>query len=180
MVKKSGFVLIIILILIDCIGNSIEDNAVKVAVRDIPDQETWDFNFVLTSEGKSQSKVKAGHMVKFNSKGIYELDESVVVDFYSKDGNHTSQIISDSGFVGENGSFMTAKGNVKAVSDSGIILLSEELKWDKDSKEIYTDKFVTIYSEGDTVHGYGFKSDQDLRRWEIIKPIGTSKRKITL
>ena len=117
-------------------------------------------------------------MVKFNSKGMYELDQSVVVDFFDKEGRHTSKIISDSGFVEENGNFMTAKGNVNAVSDSGIVLLSEELKWNKDKKNIYTDKFVTIYSKGDTIHGYGFESDQEIKKWKIIKPVGTTDRKI--
>ena len=178
MIKNYCIVYAVILLLLNCFRCSVEDYSEKTTGREIPDQETWDFNFILTSVGVSQSKVKAGHMVKFNSKKIYELDQTVVVDFFNKEGNHTSKITSDSGFVEENGSFMTARKNVKAVSDSGIILLSEELNWNNSDSKIYTDKFVTIYSDGDTIRGYGFESDQNMKKWKIIKPVGTSNRKI--
>ena len=180
MLTKRLIIAFIILLFLNCGRNSLEDLSARTSMQDVPDQETWDFSLILTREGISQAKVEAGHMVRFNSKKIYELDSSVVVDFFDKEGRHTSNINSDSGFVEENGNFMTAKGNVKAVSDSGIVLLSEELKWDKDGEKIYTDKFVTIYSEGDTINGYGFESDQEIRKWKIIKPVGTTDRKIVL
>ena len=179
MVKRGGIGLIIIFLLLNCSGNSIDEDSTVILRENIPDQETWDFDFIITNEGMLQSKIQAGHMVKFNSKGLYELDSSVGVDFFSKNGEHTSNIFSDSGFVEENGNFITAKGNVKAVSDDGVILLSEELKWDKSKNKIYTDKFVTIYSKGDTIRGYGFESDQDMKKWKIIKPVGITERKIT-
>ncbi len=180
MLIKRLIITVFIFVFVNCGRDSLEDLSARISLQDVPDQETWDFSLRLTSEGISQAKVEAGHMVKFNAKGIYELDQSVVVDFFDKEGRHTSKITSDSGFVEESGNFMTAKGNVKAVSDSGIVLLSEELKWDKDSEKIYTDKFVTIYSEGDTINGYGFESDQEIRKWKIIKPVGTTDRKIIL
>jgi LPS export ABC transporter protein LptC len=71
-------------------------------------------------------------------------------------------------------------GNVKIISDSGAVLRSEELRWDKDKKKIHSDKFVTIYSRGDTVHGYGFESDEEIKKYKIIKPVGTTDRKIIL
>ncbi|NVM05219.1 MAG: LPS export ABC transporter periplasmic protein LptC [Candidatus Helarchaeota archaeon] len=180
MLTKQLIIAFIILLFLNCGRNSLEEFSDRTFSKDAPDQETWDFNFILTSEGISQAKVKAGHMVKFDSKKVYELGQSVVVDFFDKEGIHTSKITSDSGFVEENGNFMTAKGNVKAVSENGIVLLSEELKWGKDKNKIYTDKFVTIYTKDDTVNGYGFESDQEIKKWKIIKPVGTTDRKIVL
>lgn len=178
-VKIKGIFCIFILIFSSYACNSYENSGLKTIVK-TPDQETWNFKFDFTKDGVSQVTVNSGHMIKFNEKGIYELNQSVLVDFFNKNGKHTSKIISDSGLVEENGNFMIAMGNVKIISDSGAVLRSEELKWDKGKKKIYTDKFVTIYSKGDTVRGYGLESDEEIKKYKIIKPVWTTVRKIIL
>jgi len=177
--KIKRFFCIFILLCSSYTCNSRENSAFKTIVN-TPDQEIWNFRFAFTKDGISQVIVNSGHMIKFNSKGMYELNQSVLVDFFNKNGGHTSKITSDSGLVEENGNFMIAMGDVKIISDSGIVLMSQELKWDKGKKKIYTDKFVTIYSKGDTVRGYGFESDEEIQKWKIIKPVGTTDRKIIL
>ena len=175
---RGGLIVLLILSAAGCGRRSLEDMEMEIPADAVPDQETWEFDFLLSSGGIMQAKVKSGHMVKFNSKGVYELNQSVVVDFFDKSGSHASTLFSDSGVVDENNTFMVVNGNVKAVSDDGVVLFSDELKWSKEKKKIFTDKFVTIYSEGDTVRGYGFESGQGLKRWKIFKPVGSTDRSI--
>ncbi|MFC1558246.1 LPS export ABC transporter periplasmic protein LptC [candidate division KSB1 bacterium] len=175
---RGGLIVLLIIAATGCGSRSLENMETEIPTDAVPDQETWNFDFLLSSSGIMQAKVKSGHMVKFNRKGVYELNQSVVVDFFDKGGNHASTLFSDSGVVDEKNTFMTVSGNVKAVSDDGMILLTEELKWSKEKKKIFTDKFVTIYSKGDTVRGYGFESGQELKRWKIFKPVGSTDRNI--
>jgi len=161
-------------------GNNNNQIAIKKEKDEkIPDQETWNSTLRWTKNGKEFVSVDFGHMQKFNDSRTYILDDSVIADFY-KNGRHTSILYSSKGRINENTKDMTAIGNVKVVSDNGITLLTEELNWVNDKERIVTDKFVTIITELDTIYGYGFESDQELKNWIIEKPKGKSKREIKL
>jgi len=178
LLKKYCIIIILIFFIFGCGRPSLEDINPQTSVDIIPDQETWDFHFLLSNGGILQAEVKAGHMQRFNEVGLYELNQSVIVDFFDKDGKLSSTLFSDSGSVDENNNFMTVNGNVRGVSKDRVLLFSDELKWSKEQKKIYTDKFVKIFSKGDTVYGYGFESTQEFKKWKIFKPFGITDRKI--
>ena len=67
---------------------------------------------------------------------------------------------------------LIARKNVVVVSDSGFILLSEELKWDNQRGLIITEEFVTLITENDTLYGTGFESDRSLKNYKIFNPTG--------
>ncbi len=142
-----------------------------------PIQEVWPFNLNLTKDGKINAKIYSGYMGYYESTGINVLTDSVRADFFNEDGNHTSYLTADSGFVNDRIGITTAKGNVIVVSDSGMILLTEVLHYSKTSLMIYTEEFVTIIrSENDTLYGVGFESDSDFNVIDIKKPYGTAHR----
>jgi hypothetical protein len=64
---------------------------------------------------------------------------------------------------------MYAIDSVVAVSDSGVVLKTQELMWRNSDKKIVSDKFVTIVSPKEKISGYGFESDQHLRNYVIKK-----------
>ncbi|MFQ6617487.1 MAG: LPS export ABC transporter periplasmic protein LptC [Fidelibacterota bacterium] len=143
----------------------------------LPDQESWNSEIYLTTGGVKNAVVKAGHIAKYNRKRLIQMDQGVKVDFYDKYERHTSVLTSDSGEVDERNNDLIAIGNVVVVSDSGITLTTERLKWDNRRAEILTDEFVTIATEKDTLYGYGFVSDASLKNWKIREPSGVTERK---
>ena len=93
--------------------------------REYPSQEGWDSEIYLSRAGRLQAVVRYGHMKKFDRKKIYLFDEGVEVDFYDKDGNHASHLISDKGEYDEGTEDVIGKGNVFVESDSGLTLRTE-------------------------------------------------------
>ena len=60
------------------------------------------------------------------------------------------------------------------VSDSGYVLLSDQINWDNQYKLITSKDSVTFTDRSNTtVMGVGFESDMDLTKWKIKKPRGT-------
>ena len=135
---------------------------------------------VVSNAGTVTARVEAGHMVQYQSDDQLQLGEGVRVYFFRSTGTVKSTVFSDSAVVTEDGTAFTAYRNVRAESDSGIVLLTTQLQWDQQRDKIFTDEFVTVVTGSDTLRGVGFQADPDLRSWQIHKPQGISSSGLQL
>ncbi|MEJ2543942.1 MAG: LPS export ABC transporter periplasmic protein LptC, partial [Calditrichaceae bacterium] len=102
-------------------------------------------------------------------------------DFYNNEGKHTSVLTSEGGKVFDNNQDMLAYGNVIVISDSGMTLYTDTLKWDNKKQKIISEVPIMITTEeGDTLYGDSFISDPNLRNREIINPHGKSVKSIDI
>lgn len=148
---------------------------------DLPDQEGWRSTITATTGDRIAAVINYGHMRRYSEKRAVEFDEGIKVDFFDKSGQHASLLTADGGRFDEGSNDVEAIGHVVVVSDSGITLRTERLRWDRESEKIVTDAFVTITTtEGDTLYGHGFESDPNLTQWEIEKPSGVSSKRVVL
>jgi len=146
-----------------------------------PDQEGWNSRITVTNAGRVSAEVQYGHMEKYSKKREVHFDSGIIVDFYNQSGNHTSKLTAERGLLFEVNNDFEAHGNVVVVSDSGITLLSESLKWQNQRQRILTDDFVTVSTaDADTLHGKGFESDPNLKNWSIKQTTGVTKRRLNL
>jgi LPS export ABC transporter protein LptC len=148
---------------------------------DGPDQEGWNSRITVTSNGRQTAIVEYAHMEKFSKRRETKFDGGIVVDFYNPEGKHTSNLVSERGVLYEETNDVEALGNVVVVSDSGMTVRTQRLRWDNTRQKIVSNEFVTITTaQNDTLHGKGFQSDQSLKQWSIGKPSGVSQKKIDL
>lgn len=146
-----------------------------------PDQESWQAVMRVTKDGRTTGLINAGHIQKFSAKKITLMKDSLKVDFFDVQGNHTSVLTSQGGKILDDRQDMTAYGNVIVVSDSGLTLFTDTLRWNNKDQKIYSDIPVKFISdEGDTLYGDSFKSDPDLVNYEIENPHGKSSKIISL
>ena len=159
------------LVIISC--SSIE-NETNIDSRDgLPDQESWDVEITLTDEGIMRALVKAGHLEKFNDRNYIILIKNVDVDFFDEEETHTTNLKSMIAEIDEKTNFMTAIDNVVVVSDSGVTLYTDTLKWDSKEEMIYTASPIMLTTnKNDTLYGSGFESDVGLNHWKILYPSG--------
>ncbi len=146
-----------------------------------PSQEGWNSKIYISNAGRLQAKVHYGHMIKYDSQKLYLFDEGVEIDFYDVEGNHTSHLISERGEYFETTEDVIGKGNVVVVSDSGLTLRTEELRWNNRREKIISDTLIMLTTpEHDTLYGMGFESNADLSHRVIHKPWGKSEKRIDL
>ncbi|TNE74122.1 hypothetical protein EP331_02645 [bacterium] len=67
-------------------------------------------------------------------------------------------------------------GDVRVTSTENRKLFTEKLLWFREDRHIETMAFVSIFTEKDTLYGYGLHGDESLENYEITKVSG----KITL
>ncbi len=172
--RKFVIYLVSILLYFSC--SSVEENAVSVEEKQYPDQESWNTEIILTKDGQKKATIIAGHFTKNNDESVVVLDESVDIDFFDEEQSHISHLKSLRARVNERTNDLIAEGNVVVVSDSGVTLFTEELRWDHKRERILSKVFITLVSGYDTLTGIGFESDSDLKNWIIEKPAGVTDR----
>ena len=154
---------------------------VQTATGEFPDQESWNATVLITREGKTVGVLKAGHVMKFTKKNMTLLDENIQVDFFDENGNHKSVLTARGGRVNDLTQDMEAYGNVVVVSDSGVTLYTDTLKWDNKNQKIYSEIPIMLTTEeNDTLYGDSFRSSPDLVNYEIINPRGRSSKTINI
>jgi LPS export ABC transporter protein LptC len=98
----------------------------------------------------------------------------VEADFFDENGKNL-HLISDHGKKDDGAGIIVVSGNVQATSiQEGIVLKTDELKYNMATKKIFTDKHVIIERGNIITEGDGLRSDIDLRKAKILSNIKTS------
>lgn len=145
----------------------------QLAVQgEIPAQESWNSNIVFSDSGMVRATVRADHIRVFEGQKVTLLDSNVTIDFYDREGLHSSDMIADRGRVNDATKDLEAFDNIVFKSDSGTVVTTDYLFWDSKQKKVRSDKFVTITSPTERLQGYGFEADQSLKNYTIRRISG--------
>ncbi len=139
--------------------------------KDNPGQVSYNTSMNFSASGILRAIVHAGRVETFETKHYTWLDSGVRVDFYNKEGLHSSVLTSRSAKVNTINNNMTAYDHVHIVSDSGTTVDTDSLEWDNKSQTIHSDAHVHIVEkDGRVTDGIGFESDQNLENYHILRP----------
>lgn len=106
--------------------------------------------------------------------GDREWPKGFYIEWYNNRGQVTSYFSANYVYFTKAENLYRAEGNVIVKSFAKQDELNtEELFWNQTEEKFYTDKFVTINSEGEVHTGEGMNSNQDFTEYRILKPSGT-------
>ena len=176
----KSFFIILVCFSVNCTSIEEQTPAGSLDPNSIPDQESWNSTITITQEGKKFAEIWAGYISFYNQQGKTFLKDSIHADFFDRDGSHNSVLTADSGIVFNQTNNLVAYGKVVVVSDSGIVLETQELRWDNEKQKIISDVPVRFTTQDDTLVGDSFISDPDLSNYEIRNARGYSRRTIPL
>jgi len=107
-----------------------------------------------------------------HANGDSHFPKGVYIEFYDEKGIKSSTLKADRGVRYANDVY-NVRGNVVVNNiEKGETLHTEELNWKRETKSIYTDKFVTITTAEEVLKGEGLDALQDFSRYSIRKPTG--------
>lgn len=155
-----------------------EEKTITVQPKGMPDQVLENSVIVFTVNGIKSTVVKAKHIEKYMAQDLTKA-QVLYVDFYDKEGNHTSVLVADSGDIQEKKQVLEVRGQVVVTTDKGVKLETTSLKWNPNQSKILTDDFVKITRGQDVVTGYGMESDQELKNIKIKKNVTGAIENIT-
>ncbi len=131
-----------------------------------PAREMEGFTLVETHNGMKRVEVVGSQMVEDPEQQVLNVRE-VKVDFYDEQGVHQSVLTARTGTVETQTGDMTVRGQVVVVTDDGVRLETEELRWLDDTRRIVTDLPVRIIRETGELRGVGLETDPELREFRL-------------
>ncbi|MBD3233057.1 MAG: LPS export ABC transporter periplasmic protein LptC [candidate division Zixibacteria bacterium] len=142
---------------------------------EMPESELYNATIVFTAKGVRNTVIRAEYIAKYSDKQE-TFGKGIHADFYGEDGEHTSDVVADSGWFDEDGQKMEVMGDVVVINEDGTKLETESLRWDPSTDKIVTDDFVKVTRGKDILTGYGLRTDQKMENIEILRNVkGTVK-----
>lgn len=133
----------------------------------ISESESGTIKYNITAPMLKRYESKLGAVIKF--------PEGFKVVFYDslEPGKIRTEITAEYGINDERKKTMEARSNVVVINHlKGEKLNTELLIWNKITKKVYSEKFVTITTLDKILYGEGMESDEKFDRWTIRKPRG--------
>jgi len=138
-----------------------------------PIMEADSVKILYSDSAKVRVKVIASKQYEYEN-GDREFPNDIFIEFYEPDGTMSSTLEANSAYYTKANDIYKAEGDVEVI---GYIeprkLNSEELYWEPQKEEIYTETFVRIQSEDQISTGTGLRAKQDFSSYRILKPSGT-------
>ena len=102
--------------------------------------------------------------------GNRTFPKGIVIHFYNPQGKPESRLTANKGYYSKMTEIYTGQGNVVVQNlKEAKTLRTEELKWSRFEKRVYTDKFVRIETPEETYLGDGLTAAQDFSTYKILK-----------
>lgn len=118
-------------------------------------------------------RIKSPHQDDYEI-GDIEWKEGVHVEYFDGNGEVSTIFSANYVYYTKKEKLYHAEGNVIVRNlENGDELNTEELFWNEGEERYYTDKFVTIMTDGEVHTGEGLDANQDFTEYKILKPSGT-------
>ena len=172
------FILAIFSLLLLTLSCSEERSGTAVQPEGMPDQILENSVIIFTVNGIKSTVVKAKYIEKYLAQDLTKA-VGLNVDFFDREGKHTSILVADSGDIQEKKQLLEVRGEVVVTTDRGVKLETKSLRWNPNAAKIVTDDFVKITRGQDVVTGQGMESDQELKNIKIKKNVSGEIENIT-
>jgi len=164
------FIFISLILAVFACGNNAD--VPDVNPYDRPLLEVENMVTLYSDSAKVKVKVEAQRQLEFES-GDSEFPEGVYVEFYDENQKISSTLKANYGYYTKKENLYKAIGDVEVNSfENDEKLNTEELFWEPDKAQIYTDKFVRIETGEEILLGEGLTATQDFSSYKILKPTG--------
>lgn len=137
-----------------------------------PILEAFDIELLHSDSARVKVLLKAPHQLEYVS-GNQDFPEGVDITFFEKTGARNAHLTADKGYYDKKDNVYKVTGNVVLVSlTQQNTLKSEELFWDPQREEIYTETFVEVITDTEVIQGNGLTASQDFSEYEILDVTG--------
>ncbi|MBI4365055.1 MAG: LPS export ABC transporter periplasmic protein LptC [Candidatus Latescibacteria bacterium] len=141
----------------------------------IPDQEARDFTLTETSEGRKNWTLWASYAAMYNDRNLVDA-QTVRIEFFDDKGKRYSTLTANQGLVDQRTNNLEARGNVRILTETGVSMETDSLRWLNRVQRIVSQAFVRVTRNRDVVTGYGFESSPNLDNFHIQREVRAEVR----
>ena len=139
-----------------------------------PTMTTLRANTVITDSGYPRYRILAPTWLMFDEakEPRWTFPDGMHMEQYDNEGNIHSTIDCDSAVYFTGKQTWRLDGAVDIASTDGQRFLTQQLWWDRFRHEVYSDSFIHIERPDRVIEGFGFKSDERMTHYLVLRPSG--------
>ena len=170
----SGAIFLMCIFFISGCENDLKDvEQISAKKLTVPVDKTTGVTVIYSDSSVVKAKMITPEYLHYKTEKPYlEMKKGVLVIFYDANQQETSRVKSDYAIRRENEKLVELRRNVVATNSKGQTFRSEELIWDEAKGRFFSNRLVSITSQGNTLYGTNFWSNQDFSYYEINQATG--------
>jgi LPS export ABC transporter protein LptC len=137
-------------------------------------EEAFKVNSYMSQDGMIKARLQSPYMLRYLADSPYvEFPRTLHVDFFDDSSVIESTLEANYARYREYEDKVFLKDSVVVINiQKGDTLRTDELWWDQESKQFYTDKPVRIFQRDKTIFGKGLRAAQDFSDYNIFHITG--------
>lgn len=136
-------------------------------------------SILYSEKGHVKIRLNAPELLRYKTEKPYtEFTKGISLDFFDDSLHTTGKLTANYAIRQERDQMTTLKDHI--VWDNALKnerLETEELIWNEKTHKIYSDKYVKITTDDESITGEGFEANQDFSHYKIRKITGTFRVK---
>lgn len=172
-------IILLILLVLACIV-SCKRRDVRLRAEAIVDRkamavlEANDVNTIISDSGVVRYRIKAKTWKIFDKADTpyWEFPDGIYLEKFNTDLQADATVEADYAHYNEPDQLWTLKGNVQALNLEGEMFETPLLYWDQQTESVYSDSSIIITREASIITGVGFRSNQEMTQYTILRPSG--------
>ncbi|MGI6222860.1 MAG: LPS export ABC transporter periplasmic protein LptC [Prevotella sp.] len=161
--------------LISC-QEQVEHTAPAIHARDsVPLMKSYGVNTLISDSGVIKYRIVTEQwIVNPNlNPSRYIFDKGVLLTQFDEKFNVNSYIQCDTAFYYDKKKLWELRSRVRILTKSGIRFSSEELFWDENKHELYSNKFSRLITPDRSLQGRYFRSDERMTKYYVSNTSGS-------
>lgn len=147
----------------------------KVSNRaEMPVLDARDVSTLISDSGTVRYRIKAAVWQIYDqaTPPHWLFPEGIYLERFSPDLSVDAYMQADSAYYNTELQQWHLIGNVEARNLEGERFNTPELFWTEKEEQIYSDTLITITKATSVIYGVGFRSNQQMTRYTILRPTG--------
>lgn len=142
--------------------------------KNTPVLHATDVNTLISDSGIVRYRIKAQTWQVYDRADTpyWEFPDGIYLERFDANLESDANIEADYAFYDETAQRWKLVGNVKALNLKGETFETPLLFWDQKTESVYSDSSIVITRETSVIRGIGFRSNQSMTKYTILRPTG--------
>ena len=129
---------------------------------------------LISDSGITRYRIKAKKWLVFDKADTpyWEFPEGIYLEKFNLNLEADATVEADYAHYNEPAQLWTLRGHVQAMNLEGERFETPLLFWDQKTESVYSDSSIVITREASIIMGVGFRSNQEMTKYTILRPSG--------
>ncbi len=174
-IAPVGAVVMSVLCVVSACSGQDKQFAEAITERDsLPVLETRGVSTLISDSGVVRYRITAPLWQVFDRKdpSHWAFEEGVYLETFDESFQTQASIQADTAYYFDGQRLWELDGNVEIKNLKGEQFNTQQMFWNQNTQQVYSDKFIRIRQTDRIITGHGFESNQQMTVYRIFRPEG--------